>query len=141
VQGPAKLHGLRRGLFGDGTVCAAPSVVIDEPGAAASLWNAADGAEPQVGKVLSKAPREQADVAEGNLFGKFAADVVGGEGGRAVAAVRKGGLQVLGRGVRHELHGCAPGTKRVVKSGRGVHTRRQGSKFVAPARCPTDIRE
>jgi hypothetical protein len=53
-----------------------------------------------------------------------------------VAALQKGGLQVLGRGVRHKLHGCAPGTKRVVKSGRGVHTRRQGSKFCSVHALP-----
>jgi hypothetical protein len=87
-----------------GTVRAAPGVVIDELGAAASLWDAAHGAEPQVGKVMSKAPRKQAAVAKGNLFGEFAVGVVGGKGGRPVAALREGGLQVLGRGVWHKLH-------------------------------------
>jgi hypothetical protein len=45
VQGAAKLHGFRRSLLLDGAVGAAPGVVVDEPGAASSLRNAADWAE------------------------------------------------------------------------------------------------
>jgi hypothetical protein len=41
----------------------------------AGLWDAANRAELQVGKVLGKAPRKQADVPKGDLIGEFAANV------------------------------------------------------------------
>jgi hypothetical protein len=76
---------------------------------------------------------------EGDLLGKLAADVVGSEGGGAVTAICEGGLQVLGRGVRGELHGSAPGAERVQKGSRGVCARRQGGQLVPTAGGPTNL--
>ncbi len=139
MEGTAKLHGFRRCLLGDSAIGAAPSVVVDQAVSSASLGYTTDRAEAQAGQVLGLAPWEKADVAEGNLFGELAADEVGGQSGGAVAAVMKGGLQILGRGVRCEEHGSAPGTKRVVEQGCGVRTRRERVEFMAPPGCRANI--
>jgi hypothetical protein len=141
VKCAPKLHGFGRCLLAHGPVGAAPGVVINQPIATTGLGYATDWAESKVGQVPSLAPGQEEDMPEGDLFGEFLADVGGGESCGAVAAVCEGGLQVLGRGVRREEHGSAPGSKLVVELGRGVRTRRKRSQFVSPAGRPAHLRK
>jgi hypothetical protein len=78
VQGAPKLHRFWRSLLADGPVGAAPGVVVDQPGAAPRLGNAANRTETQCGEQLGLTPRQDADVAVGDLLGELAADEVGG---------------------------------------------------------------
>jgi hypothetical protein len=100
MEGAVELHGLGRGLLLHSLIVATPRVVIDEAVLAAGLGDAADRAKPDPGEVSGLAPREEANVPRRNLLGEFRADKVGGMNGGAVAAVGKGGREILDRGVR-----------------------------------------
>jgi hypothetical protein len=47
VEGSPELHGFGRGLFSDGGIGLAPSIIVNEPVPAASLRDAANGAQPE----------------------------------------------------------------------------------------------
>jgi hypothetical protein len=101
-------------LLIDGSVRAAPGVIVDESITPAVLGDAAYRTEPEVTKVAGLTPRKDTDMAERDLFGQLPADEAGGQSGGSMAAVVKGGLEVLVQGVRRKKHGSAPGTKGIV---------------------------
>jgi hypothetical protein len=68
-----------------GTVCGAPGVVIDQPGAVIGLGDAANWAEPQVREMLGLDTGQEEDAPKaGDLLSKLVVDIVGSKGGGVV---------------------------------------------------------
>jgi hypothetical protein len=105
------------------------------------LQDATDRAEAQAWQGFGGAPREDEDVAKGDLLRELFANEPGrAKNGGSVAPIGQRSGEILGRGVRVEMNGSTSGAKVVDEVGCGVvRTRRKRGQLVLTLGCSADI--